>query len=62
MSDLWGADTPISLPEPPAREVRQSYGGFGFTDAGLCHDVAEGDLEDLMAHCFSPVRPPADEG
>lgn len=57
MGDLWGSDTPISMPEPldPAQPILADLsGGFGFTSGGIAHDLGESDLEALMHPHFSP--------
>jgi hypothetical protein len=56
-SDLWGTDTPVSMPEPlPANTtIHVDMGGFGFTSGGIAHNFSEADLETLTSPTFLPA-------
>lgn len=55
---MWGTDTTPSLPSAPTSTlpmlVDLDGSGFGFTAAGICHNVSEADLEDLQTPAFAP--------
>lgn len=57
MTAPWGADVPISLPEPlaPGTEVKIDMGGFGFTDDGIAHQFRESDLESYLPF-YAPMQ------
>lgn len=52
----WGADVPISMPEPPPDDgaVSVPMSGFVFTPAGLRHDLTEVDREELLSRGYGP--------
>lgn len=52
----WGADVPISMPEPSPLDAGTAVpmGGMAFTAAGLFHDLTEIDREELLARGFGP--------
>lgn len=52
----WGADGPISTPEPLAtRDVQMvSFGGLAFTPMGLVFDLTEVDREEHYAPRYGP--------
>lgn len=56
MSDLWGADTRVSKPEPKDNDtpVLVDFGGFGFDAGGIRHDVTATDVEEIF---FPPLAP-----
>lgn len=56
-SELWGADTPISLPEPldPDRPALVAFGGFAFTAGGIAHDLTEAERDQLATPYFAPA-------
>lgn len=56
MKDVWGTDTRVSKPEPPADDtpVLVSFGGFGFGAGGICHDVSASDVEEIFFPSFAP--------
>lgn len=56
-SNLWGTDSPISMPEPldPKIPVQVDMGGFGFTTNGITHNFSESDLEVYTTPTFLPV-------
>lgn len=51
----WGADVPISLPEPLKNSavVEVDMGGLGFTRNGIAHQFTETTLEEYLPH-FAP--------
>lgn len=56
----WGADVPVSMPEPlhPDRQVLVDMGGFGFTIFGITQNFRTTDLEE-----YRPVfAPPQTDG
>lgn len=56
---VWGADGPISMPEPPQGEADRlvSFGGFAFGVNGLVPDLSDSDLQDYLLPFFAPVNP-----
>lgn len=56
-SNLWGTDTPISMPEPlsPTTTIHVDMGGFGFTEGGIAHNFSEADMEALTTPTFLPA-------
>ena len=46
----WGADVPISLPEPPSSKGLVAMGGWTFTEGGLAHDISEADRQAMVPH------------
>lgn len=52
--DVWAADTPISQPIPPTKPVLVDFQGFGFTAGGMCHNITEGESEELFLPLFAP--------
>jgi hypothetical protein len=61
-SQLWGTDTPISMPEPltTVQQIYVDMGGFGFTAGGIAHNFREADLEVYATPTFLPI--PSVEG
>lgn len=61
MSDMWGSDVPISMPQPLAPHLRNlpmvPMGGFTFTVHGLAHDITQADLDQFYRSRFEPVQP-----
>ena len=53
--ESWGSDVPISEPVPNGKEVKVSFGGFGFTMMGMTYDAAEEDLTDIFRPIFRPA-------
>jgi hypothetical protein len=53
---MWGADTPISTPEPPDNVV-VDFGGFGFSTGGLVHTITETEVEAFYAPFYRPAPP-----
>lgn len=49
----WAADTPISMPEPN-ENVLVSFGGFGFTNGGIAHDLSQPDWESYAMPTYGP--------
>lgn len=52
--DDWGADVPVSIPEPNEREIKVGFSGMGFTTGGITHDITEAEREDLLMPSFAP--------
>lgn len=57
----WGADVPVSMPQPlPAGLAGQvPMGGFTMTELGLFHDLSRADHERLTRPAFAPYNPQA---
>jgi hypothetical protein len=55
----WGADVPISMPQPvPAGEpVMVEMYGFGMTQYRLVHDLSRADYESLAVPVYAPANP-----
>ena len=53
----WGADTPISMPEPITadRVIYKDMGGFCSTTYGIGHNFTRSDLEVFTNPIFSPA-------
>lgn len=53
----WGADVPVSMPEPPAADnpIMRTYGGFGMTEGGITAALSTADLEELLINFFGPI-------
>lgn len=54
MSDSWGADVPISMPEPPATKAIIPMDGMAFGADGLCHPVTQEDVAEIATPTFQP--------
>lgn len=65
MSDQWGADVPVSMPQPlPAGLVSMiPMGGFTMTVNGLFADMNDAEHERASRPTFAPRNPalPVDE-
>lgn len=61
MSNAWGADTPISMPQPLSNDDAAGptapMGGFVFTASGLMHDLTQSDWEDMSRPTYRPSSP-----
>lgn len=62
MADLqggiaWGADVPISMPEPlPSNwDVFKDCGGIALTNYGVAHNFNQADLEVYTTPIFAPA-------
>lgn len=57
----WGADVPVSMPQPlPAGLAHQiPMGGFTMTEQGLFHDITRADYERMSRPTFTPYNPQA---
>lgn len=55
-SELWGTDTPISMPEPvsSSQPILVDMGGFGFTQSGIAHNITRAGLEVYTTPSFLP--------
>lgn len=53
----WGADVPVSMPEPlhPDRPALVDMNGFGFTIFGIAHNLKGTDLEEYLP-VFAPPQ------
>lgn len=58
----WGADVPVSMPQPldEANPGLVPMDGFCFTSAGLAHDLSRADWERLVVPTFAPEIPTQD--
>jgi hypothetical protein len=54
-ADEWAADTPISMPLPAQYPILVDFGGFGFTEWGLQHNLNYAEWEELIQPDFAPV-------
>lgn len=54
IKDAWGADVPISTPEPAPLEVKVDFLGFGFTMGGMAFNVTEAEIEEIFTPPFMP--------
>lgn len=56
-SELWGTDTPISMPEPLSKNqtVHVDFGGFAFTEGGIAHNITTAGLEIYTTPSFLPT-------
>ena len=50
----WGADVPISMPQPTDDPILIDMGAHGFTVNGLQHNLSRADLEEYTQPTFSP--------
>lgn len=57
-SELWGTDTPISMPEPLGKNqtVYVDFGGFAFTEGGIAHNLTQAGLEVYTTPSFLPIH------
>jgi hypothetical protein len=52
--NYWGADVPISMPEPSNDDVLIDMGAVGFSENGLVHNLNSSDLEEYQIPTFGP--------
>jgi hypothetical protein len=54
--NIWGADVPVSLPEPleSTEATKIPMDGFCFTADGLRVDITEAEREQLVASGYGP--------
>jgi hypothetical protein len=54
---VWGADVPVSAPEPllDPNYCQVDMGGFGFGVSGIAHQFTTVDNETLMIPFWSPL-------
>ncbi len=59
MANQWGADVPISMPQPlrPDQESLVPMGGFTMTLDGLFPDLSTADHERLATPSYRPYDP-----
>lgn len=59
MANQWGADVPISMPQPlrPDQEPLIPMGGFVMTLDGLFPDMSAADHERLATPVYAPYNP-----
>lgn len=59
MSNQWGADVPISMPQPLPQgyESVVPMDGFTMTHLGLFHDLTSADHERLSRPSYAPHDP-----
>lgn len=57
MSQMWGSDVPISMPEPldSSRDVYVDMGALCFTLSGVAHNFREADLEAYTYPMYTPT-------
>lgn len=55
----WGADVPISLPQPLTEDNPGivPMDGFCFTASGLFHDLSQVDFDRISTPAFAPDNP-----
>lgn len=55
-AESWGADVPISMPQPLSQEavVLKQMGGFCFTNGGIAHNFTSSDLDSYLTPMFQP--------
>lgn len=60
----WGADVPISMPQPLDRDttVLATMGGFCFTTGGIAHNFTSSDLDVYLTPTFRPRYDPGVQG
>jgi hypothetical protein len=59
MANQWGADVPISMPQPlrADQEAIVPMGGFVMTTDGLWPDMSAADHERLATPSYAPYNP-----
>lgn len=59
MANQWGADVPVSMPQPlrADQEAVVSMGGFVMTIDGLFPDMSAADHERLATPSYAPFDP-----
>jgi hypothetical protein len=59
MADQWGADVPVSMPEPlpEGYDSIVPMGGFTMTEFGLFPDLTRADHERLSTPAYQPYDP-----
>ncbi|MGA5598419.1 hypothetical protein ACPCSE_29715 [Streptomyces cellulosae] len=59
MANQWGADVPISMPQPLRRDQVSlvPMGGFTMTVDGLFPDLSSADAERLSTPAYAPYDP-----
>ena len=57
-NEVWGADVPISMPEPPLNKAVIDMGAFGFSVGGMVHQITEQQRDDLALPTFAPLVVP----
>ena len=52
----WGADVPVSKPEPAADDlpILVDFGGVGMTAGGLTTTITSSDIDDVFLPPFAP--------
>lgn len=55
----WGADVPVSLPQPLAEDNPGviPMDGFCFTESGLFFDLSAADYARISTPSYAPVQP-----
>lgn len=58
----WGADVPVSMPQPldESNPALIPMDGFAFTWNGIAHDLSQADWEIRAIPTFAPRQPVAD--
>jgi len=51
---FWGANVPVSMPEPSKHAILVDMGATGFTRYGLNHNLSSADLAALQQPTFAP--------
>jgi hypothetical protein len=59
MASQWGADVPVSMPQPLPSDVEGivPMGGFVMTENGLFFDLSAADHERLSVPTYTPHDP-----
>ncbi|MFI0967064.1 hypothetical protein ACH4S8_37620 [Streptomyces sp. NPDC021080] len=63
MADQWGADVPVSMPQPLPAKLGNTVpmGGFVMTENGLFHDLSAADHARLSRPSFAPFDPASEQ-
>lgn len=59
MANQWGADVPVSMPQPLPSGIASivPMDGFTMTEFGLFHDLTAADHERLATPTYAPQDP-----
>jgi len=55
---VWGADVPISMPQPAAEAPMVEMFGFAMTQYRLVHNITAAEYEALAVPVYAPDNPP----
>ena len=54
---VWGADVPVSMPQPAPEPIVVPMFGFGMTQYRLVHNLTQREYEALSVPVFQPRDP-----